>query len=138
MTVVLSIFATRLDVFGFFKIFQKVLVLLHLIRPTTHKLTARLLLKSLSPELSREGSTCCLREKQVYALFVKFVREASSGRRDGITLNHVLVFVTGLLRSQSKDLSFTPLLNLLFVKNLIRYMSISSSSFQQHIRAAML
>ena len=63
-----------LDVFGFFKIFQKVPVLLHLIRPTTHKLTARLLLNLLSPEFSQEGSACYLREKQVYAFFVKYVR----------------------------------------------------------------
>ena len=84
-----------LDVFGFFKIFQKVPVLLHLVRPTTHKLAARMLLNLLSPKFSEEGSTCYLREKQVYALFVKYVREVSSGRRDGITLNNVLVFVTG-------------------------------------------
>lgn len=95
MTVTLLIFATRLDVFGFFKIFQKVLVLLHLVRPTRHKLTARLLLNSLSPELYQEGSTYCLREKQVYALFVKYVREVSSGRRDRIILSHFLVFVAG-------------------------------------------
>ena len=92
MTVALSIIATRLDVFGFFNL-SKVLVLLHLIRPTTHKLTARLLLNSLFPELSQEGSTSCLREKQVYALFVKYVQEASNGRRDEITLSHVQVFV---------------------------------------------
>ena len=84
-----------LDVFGFFKIFQKVPVLLHLVRPTTHKLAARMLLNLLSPKFSEEGSTCYLREKQVYALFVKYVREVSSGRRDGITLSNVLVFVTG-------------------------------------------
>ena len=84
-----------LDVFGFIKIFQKVPVLLHLVRPTTHKLAARMLLNLLSPKFSEEGSTCYLREKQVYALFVKYVREVSSGRRDGITLSNVLVFVTG-------------------------------------------
>ena len=46
------------------------------------------------PEFSQEGFTCNLREKQVYVLLVKFVREVSSGRRDGITLSHALVFVT--------------------------------------------
>ena len=104
--------------FGFFKIFQKVLVLLHLIRPTTHKLTARVLLNSLSPEFSQEGSKCYLREEQVYALFVKYVREVSSGRRDGITSSHVLVFIT---RASEKPV-------FAFVKNLEWYMSISSSS----------
>ena len=32
----------------------------------------------------------------MYALFVKYVREVSSGRRDGITLSSVLEFVTGV------------------------------------------
>ena len=77
-----------LDVFGFIKIFQKVPVLVRLVRPTTHKLAARMLLNLLSPKFSEEGSTCYLREKQAYSLFV-------SGRRDGITLSNVLVFVTG-------------------------------------------
>ena len=31
----------------------------------------------------------------MYALFVKYVREVSSGRRDGIIVSNVLVFVTG-------------------------------------------
>lgn len=44
---------------------------------------------------SQEGSTCYLRENQVYASFVKFLREVSSSRRDGITFSHVLVFVMG-------------------------------------------
>ena len=84
-----------LDVFGLLKIFQKVPVLLHLLRPTTHKLAARMLLHLLSPKFSEEGSPTYQREKQVYGLFVKYVREVSSGRRDGITLSHILVFVTG-------------------------------------------
>lgn len=137
MTVTLLIFATRLDVFGFFKIFQKVLVLLHLVRPTRHKLTARLLLNSLSPELYQEGSTYCLREKQVYALFVKYVR-VSSGRRDRIILSLFLVFVAGASEEPVLGFVLHPFLNLLFVKNLIRYMTISSLSFQQHLHAAML
>ena len=52
-----------LNVFGFFKIFQKVPVLLHLVRPTTHKLAARMLLNLLSPKFSKEGFKCYLREK---------------------------------------------------------------------------
>lgn len=63
-----------LDVFGLLKIFQKVPVLLHLLRPTTHKLAARMLLHLLSPKFSEEGSSTYQREKQVYGLFVKYVR----------------------------------------------------------------
>lgn len=53
-----------LDVFGFSKIFEKVPILLHLLRPSTHKLAARKLLNLLTPEFSQEGSTSYLREKQ--------------------------------------------------------------------------
>ena len=52
-----------LDVFGFSKIFE-VPILLHLLRPSTHKLAARKLLNLLTPEFSQEGSTSYLREKQ--------------------------------------------------------------------------
>ena len=84
-----------LDVFGLLKIFQKVPVLLHLLRPTTHNLAPKMLLHLLSPKFSEEGSSTYQREKQLYGLFVKYIREVSSGRRDGITLSHILVFVTG-------------------------------------------
>lgn len=66
-----------------FKIFQKMPVLLHPIRPKTHKVGARMLLNLLSPEFAQEESTCYLREQQAYAM--KYVREVSSDQRDGIT-----------------------------------------------------
>jgi len=83
-----------LDVFGLTKIIQEVPILLHLLTPTKHKLAVRMLLNLLTPEFSEEGSTAYLREKKVYALFVKYMREVSSGRRGGITLSDVLIFVT--------------------------------------------
>ncbi|KAK3754310.1 hypothetical protein QZH41_018743 [Actinostola sp. cb2023] len=84
-----------LNVFGLAKIMQKFPIILHLLRPTHHKLTPKLLLNMLTPRFSEEDSTAFLREKEVYALFVKYVREVGSGRRAPITLNSVLIFVTG-------------------------------------------
>ena len=52
-----------LHVFGLLKIFQKVPVLLHLLKPTTHKLAARMLLHLLSPKFSEEGSSTYQRSK---------------------------------------------------------------------------
>ena len=75
--------------FGLLKVFQKVPVFLHLLWPTTHKLAVRMPLHVLSPKFSEEGSSTYQREKQLYGLCVKYVREVSSVRRDGITLSHI-------------------------------------------------
>lgn len=65
---------------------QELLFLLHLLKPTKPKLAAIILPSLLTPEFSIEGSTPYAREKKVRALFVKCVREVSSGWREGITL----------------------------------------------------
>lgn len=65
---------------------QELLFLLHLLKPTKPKLAAIMLPSLLTPEFSIEGSTPYAREKKVCALFVKYVREVSSGWREGITL----------------------------------------------------
>ena len=84
-----------LNVFGLVRIMQKVPILLHFLRPSNHRLVAKMLLNLLTPEFSEEGSTTCLREKKVYALFVKYVRQVASGRREPISLSSILIFVTG-------------------------------------------
>lgn len=81
--------------FGLVRIMQKVPILLHLLQPSNHRLVAKMLLNLLTPEFSEEGSTTCLREKKVYALFVKYVRQVASGRRKPISLSSILIFVTG-------------------------------------------
>ena len=84
-----------LDVFGLGEIIRRVPILLHLLRPTNHTLAPKMLLKLLTPQFSEEGSSAYLKEKKVYALFVKYVREVGSGRRAPITLSSVLIFTTG-------------------------------------------
>ena len=54
-----------------------------------------MVLKLLAPTFSEEGSTAYLKEKEFYALFVKYVRQVARGRREPITLNSLLIFVTG-------------------------------------------
>ena len=53
----------------------------------------------LKPNFSEEGSNAIRYEKEVYMLFVRYVREVASGRRScglrKLELCHILEFVTG-------------------------------------------
>lgn len=40
------------------------------------------------------GSTAYSKEKEVYGLFVKYIRQVASGRRPPVTLSSILIFVT--------------------------------------------
>ena len=51
--------------------------------PTSKRLTVQVLLQILKPMFSGEGSNRAPQEKSVYGTFVKYVREAASGRRIG-------------------------------------------------------
>lgn len=84
-----------LDMFGLRQLFQRVPVLLHLLRPRTSTTTAKMLIHLLKPQFSEEGSSSFLKEKEIYTLFVKYIRQVASGRREPITLGSILVFVTG-------------------------------------------
>ena len=79
-----------LQFFGFVKLFQAFPTLLHLLQPSNEKLTPKLLMNLFSPD----GSTAVAKEKQVYAIFVHYVQQVASGRRDPISLNNILEFVT--------------------------------------------
>ncbi|CAH3139854.1 unnamed protein product [Porites lobata] len=69
---------------------------LHLFRPNPVSiLTSRKLTMLLTPSLSPEGSNRKKFETEVYSLFVKYLREAASGRRGRVSLGHVLRFITG-------------------------------------------
>ena len=79
---------------GLLQLFKSFPVLLHLLRPNEVALSAKML-KLLKPEFSEEGSSAISREKQVYGMFVKYVRDVASGRRNPVTLGRILVFCTG-------------------------------------------
>ena len=72
----------------------------HLLQPGTEaNLTVPLLLHLLKPKFSEEGSNSLKYEKEVYQLFVRYVREVASGRRScgekTLDLGSILEFATG-------------------------------------------
>lgn len=84
-----------LDIFGLRQIFQRLPTLLHLLRPSNTTMTARMLIHLLKPQFSEEGSSAFLKEKEMYSLLIKYIRQVASGRREPITLGSMLAFVTG-------------------------------------------
>ena len=52
-------------------------VLQHLLRPNLMPLNAKMILQILKPNFSLHGSTAFSREKSLYGLFVKYVRQVS-------------------------------------------------------------
>lgn len=75
---------------------QELPMLHHLLRKNRqHKLTVPMLLNLLKPKFSEDGSNNLKYEKEVYHLFVRYVREVSSGRRSCSDLGQILAFVTG-------------------------------------------
>ena len=83
-----------LDVFGLPRIMEKFPILLNLLRHNNQTLSAKVVLKLFAPTFSEEGSSKYLKEKALYALFVKYVRQVASGRREPITLSSLLIFAT--------------------------------------------
>ena len=74
---------------------RKFPMFLYLLRsPTSTKLSVRKFLFLLKADFSEEGSNDVSHEKAVYNQFVKYVREAYSGRRV-VTPENILEFVTG-------------------------------------------
>ena len=84
-----------LDVFGLTRVFRYKPVWLHLLRPRNAVLTSEMLLKLLKLAFSPDRCTACSKEKEVYACFVKYVRQVASGRRHPLSLSSILIFVTG-------------------------------------------
>ena len=60
-----------------------------------------------------EGSTAYSKEKEVYGLFVKYIRQVASGRRPPVTLSSILIFVTGA--AEEPVLGFTKQPTITFV-----------------------
>ena len=94
-----SEFKRGMDTLGIPMFGRKYPMFLYLLRPScsndSAKLSVKKLLFLLKPEFSEEGSNSRPCENAVYAMFVKYVREVSSGRRV-VTLENILEFVTGV------------------------------------------
>lgn len=65
-----------LEELGMLSALQELPMLVHLLRPQARgKLSVQMLLHILKPNFSEEGSNTLKKEKEVYQLFVKYVRE---------------------------------------------------------------
>lgn len=69
---------------------------IHLFTPRDRqKITLKLLTSTIKPQFSPEGSNRRQKESKIYAKYVKYLREAASGRRGDVTLAKILRFCTG-------------------------------------------
>lgn len=89
-----------LEKLGMLSALQQLPTLIYLLRPGSQlKIAVPRLLQMLKPNFSEEGSNAIRYEKEVYMLFVRYVREVASGRRScglrKLELCHILEFVTG-------------------------------------------
>ena len=83
------------QVLGILEVFHAFPILKHLLQPASTALTARKVIQILQPRFSAEGSSSCSREKELYSIFVHYIREVASGRRSNLKLEHILSFATG-------------------------------------------
>lgn len=84
-----------LDSVGIHLFARKFPQFLYLLRPSNNaRLTVPMLIHLLKPKFSEEGANSLIYEKAVYRKFIKYMREAASGRRV-TTLENILEFVTG-------------------------------------------
>ena len=102
-----------LNKFELIRIFQTIPRLLHLLRPSNTCLTARILIQLFNPVFAPEGPTAHSKEKEVYGLFVKYIRQVASGRQPSVTLSSILIFVTGA--AEEPVLGFTKQPTITFV-----------------------
>lgn len=91
-----------LDVFCSFPIMR------HIFQPVSQPLAAKRVIQLLQPQFSCEGSNAFMREKEVYALFIKYIREVASGRRGNVSLGNILSFTTGCSEEPILGFSFQP------------------------------
>jgi len=86
-----------MDELGIIQVGKKYPLFLHLFRKGTEcKLKLKNLTQLLKPTFDEEGTNSRQFQNKGYKLFVKYLREAASGRRKDVTLEKVLIFTTGV------------------------------------------
>lgn len=81
---------------GIYSLCSKMPILLHLFRPSPASILSRKkLVDLLKPDFSEVGSNAHKFENEAYSSLMKYIREVAAGRRMGLTLEHILQFVTG-------------------------------------------
>lgn len=96
-----------MDTLGIHKFGRKHPTFVHLLRPSSCRLTVQILFHLLQPSFAETGSNARMYENLVYSKFVKYVREVSSGRRV-TTLPNILEFVTGASEEPLLGFAITP------------------------------
>jgi len=66
-----------LNKLGLIKILNEFPQLLHLLRPSNKQMTPKMLLQLMKPKFSPEGTNKNVRERELYTVFVKYVREVN-------------------------------------------------------------
>ncbi|KAH3887066.1 hypothetical protein DPMN_011079 [Dreissena polymorpha] len=88
-----------LDTLGIFELLTRLPSLQFLFHATPVTLTLKRLMIILKAVFSENGSNRQTLEKDVYAIFVKYVREVASGRRGSVSLGHILQLPQGLMKN---------------------------------------
>ena len=87
-------FCTGMNKLGFVMLCKKMNVLNYIFQHNDNtSLTRKKLLSLLEPDFAPEGSNKRKYESEVYAFFVKYVKEAAAGRCGAVTLASILRFV---------------------------------------------
>ena len=96
------------QVWGLQENFHSFPIMKTLFKSKQHPLTAKRLMQILQPHFSEEGSSSLHREKGIYGMFVKYVREVASGRRGNVKLEDILSFITGCFEKPILGFSTPP------------------------------
>ncbi|XP_077862995.1 uncharacterized protein LOC144345437 [Saccoglossus kowalevskii] len=81
---------------GIYQLSKSIPAFASLLQPNpSSAMTFRKLRSLLTPSFSEDGSNSRRLEGAVYGVFLKYLRDVASGRRDSISLSDVLQFVTG-------------------------------------------
>ncbi|XP_052105699.1 uncharacterized protein LOC127738473 [Mytilus californianus] len=101
-----------LDSLGLFQLVKSLPPLVHLFTPSpSTPVTFKMITTILRPEFSEEGSNRRKRENRVYSKFIKYMREAASGRRGDVNLAKILKFGTSVEEEPILGFSMHPSLH---------------------------
>ena len=103
-------------------------MLVHLLRPQAQsKLSVQMLFQIMKPNFSEESSNALKKEKEVYQLFVKYVREVAASRRvcgqTTLDLSHIRQFATGTAEEPVLGFSLAPSVEFIVPNEIVKVAS---------------
>lgn len=94
---------------GVYQVAKEITLLMHLFRKVEKAtLTLKQLTSLLEPDFSEEGTNSRKFEGEAYSIFIKYLREVASGRREDLTLEHILQFTTNVYEEPVLRFSLHP------------------------------